>query len=107
MHGRFRYAGAASAPASPSSAAEFARQHGVPAASFEQLPDAAKFAWSWRAFNEPAVDRLARLQNSRVVVYEDLCRDPDGVARQLFAFAGLSWNQPTSAAGRSPGSIPP
>ena len=31
--------------------------HGVDAPAFQALPEAAKYAWSWRAFNEPAYAR--------------------------------------------------
>jgi hypothetical protein len=64
---------------------------------FAVLPDAAKFVWSWRAFNEPAVDGISSLANARIVIYEDLCREPEACARDLFAFSGLDWNKQTAA----------
>ena len=34
-------------------AVRFAAASGIDERSFQALPDAAKYAWSWRAFNEP------------------------------------------------------
>jgi hypothetical protein len=78
-------------------AAAHAGRRGIDRAAFEALPDAAKFAWSWLAFNEAAIESLGKLPNARVVLYEDLCRDPVVVSRDLFAFAGLDWHPQTEA----------
>ena len=61
------------------------------------LPDAAKLAWAWRAFNQPAVDGLRALPNAKIVTYEDLCSDTEAMARDLFTFAGLDWNSQTAS----------
>jgi len=74
-----------------------AARRGVKPGAFDSLPDSAKFAWSWLAFNEPAADGLGRLPNARIIRYEDLCRDPERIARDLFAFAGLNWHPQTAA----------
>lgn len=68
---------------------------GVSGAEFQALPDAAKYAWSWRAFNEPAYDALAPRPNVQVVLYEALCADPLASSRRILDFAGLDWNQQT------------
>lgn len=81
------------APVDLKAGAAWAKRHGVDEAAFAKLPDAAKYAWSWRAFNEPAIDALRNLPNARVVVYEDLCRNPEAVSRELFDFAGLDWQE--------------
>ena len=78
-------------------AALWAERHGVDRQAFQALPEAARHAWRWRAFNEPAIEAMRDLPNTRIVVYEDLCRRPEDVARELFAFAGLDWHQRTSA----------
>ncbi len=88
--------GGSIATTDPAVAADFAERRGVSATAFARLPDAAKLAWSWLAFNEPAVDRLRHQPNARIVVYEDLCKSPEAVAKALFAFAGLSWQQQSS-----------
>jgi hypothetical protein len=73
----------------------FAARHGVSAPDFQALPDAAKYAWSWRAFNETAFAALDGLPNARVVLYEDLCAAPEAEARDALAFCGLDWNPQT------------
>jgi hypothetical protein len=78
-------------------AAVCAERSGINAATFGRLSEAAKHAWCWRAFNEPAVDALGDLPNARIVIYEDLCRDPETVAQDLFAFAGLDWHGQSAA----------
>jgi hypothetical protein len=78
-------------------ASNWAGRHGVDQATFGALSDAAKLAWTWRAFNEPAVEGLRDLPNARIVIYEDLCRRPKGASRELFAFAGLGWAPSTEA----------
>jgi hypothetical protein len=76
-------------------AIEFAARHGVDEPEFQRLPDAAKYAWSWRAFNETAHEAIAGQSNARVVVYEDLCHGPAAEARAILAFAGLPWHSQT------------
>jgi hypothetical protein len=78
-------------------AAALAARRGVGQAAFDALPHAAKFAWGWLAFNEPAVESLSNLPNARVILYEELCRHPLAVSRALFAFAGLDWHRCTDA----------
>jgi hypothetical protein len=78
-------------------AAAFAATRGVDARAFAALPVPAKLAWGWLAFNEPALAGLEHLHNVRLVVYEALCANPETIARDLFAFAGLSWHPQTEA----------
>ncbi len=73
-----------------------AARRGVNTPAFDALPDPAKFAWSWLAFNEPAVEGLRALPNARIIVYEDLCREPERMSKDLFAFAGLDWHPQTA-----------
>lgn len=73
----------------------FAASHGVDAATFQALPDAAKYAWAWRAFNEPAYAALAVQPNVHVVLYEGLCAQPSALARRILAFADLDWTHQT------------
>jgi hypothetical protein len=74
-----------------------AAEHGVDGAAFDGLGEAARYAWGWVAFNEAAERSVAGLPNVRIVVYEDLAADPIRVARDAFAFAGLSWHSQTEA----------
>ncbi len=73
----------------------FAAAHGISDRSFPALPEAAKYAWSWRAFNEPAYAALAAQPNVHVVLYEALCARPQTQARRILTFAGLEWNAQT------------
>ena len=95
--GRHRFVREAGLPSDIRRAAAFAASRGVDAAAYEALPNAGKLAWVWRAFNEPLVAGLRNLPNTKIVVYEDLCRNPEAVARNLFAFADLDWSAQTSA----------
>ena len=84
-------------PFDEAAAVRFAAVHGVDGPAFQALPDAAKYAWSWRAFNEPAYDALAPQRNVHVVVYEALCLEPAALARRILAFAGLEWTEQSAA----------
>jgi hypothetical protein len=74
----------------------FAAGQGIGEAAFQALPDAAKYAWAWRAFNEPSYAALAALPNVQVVLYEALCAQPETLARRALAFAGLDWTRQTA-----------
>jgi hypothetical protein len=82
-------------PVGEHSASTLAAAHGIDAAAFRALPTAARFAWIWRSFNEPALARMASLPNARVVLYEELCTAPERVTRELFRFVGLDWHAQT------------
>jgi len=75
----------------------FAAHHGVNELAFQRLPDAAKYAWSWRAFNETAWAAVSGRSNALVVVYEALCARPAAEAQAILAFAGLPWHGQTEA----------
>jgi hypothetical protein len=68
----------------------------VDAAACAALPTAAQYAWDWCAFDEPVVEALRDLPNAKIVIYEDLCRQPEVVARDLSLFAGLDWHSQTT-----------
>ena len=76
-------------------AIHFAASHGIGEPAFQALPDAAKYAWGWRAFNEPAYAELAAMPNVHVVLYEALCAQPERLARRILTFAGLDWHRQT------------
>ena len=82
-------------PFDEAAAIRFAAGQGVGEAEFQALPDAAKYGWSWRAFNEPAYAALAAQPNVHVVLYEALCAQPEVLARRILRFAGLHWNPQT------------
>jgi hypothetical protein len=82
-------------PFNEAAAIRFAAAFGVTEAAFQALPDATKYAWSWRAFNEPAYAALAPQPNVHVVLYEALCAEPEALARRILDFAGLDWTTQT------------
>ncbi len=84
-------------PFDEAAAVSHAAVSGVPEPAFQALPDAAKYAWSWRCFNETAYADLASLPNVRIVPYEALCADPVAVSGALMAFIGLDWTPATAA----------
>jgi hypothetical protein len=94
---RFGSSGAESeAPLDFDRAAVFAAGRGVSEAEFCALPEAAKYAWCWIAFNESVLETMGDLPNVRVVLYEDLCSEPERVAREVFNFIGLPWHDQTA-----------
>lgn len=94
---RFGSSGAESeAPLDFDRAALFAAGCGVSEGAFRALPVAAKYAWCWIAFNEPVLDSMGDLPNVRIVLYEDLCSEPERVARELLNFIGLPWHDQTA-----------
>jgi Sulfotransferase family len=82
-------------PFDEASAVRFATSHGMTEAAFQALPEAGKYAWGWRAFNEPAYAALAVQPNVHIVLYEALCAQPEVLSRRILAFAGLDWNRQT------------
>jgi len=82
-------------PFDEAEAIRFAARHGVEEAAFQRLPDAAKYAWSWRAFCETAVAGIEGRGNALVLIYEDLCAKPVEEARRILAFVGLGWDRQT------------
>jgi hypothetical protein len=73
-----------------------AASYGIDGTAFARLPEAARYAWGWVAFNETAEAALAGLPNAWIIRYEDLCADPEHVAREAMAFAGLTWHAQTA-----------
>jgi len=84
-------------PFDEAEAVRFAAHHGVNELAFQRLPDAAKYAWSWRAFNETAWAAVSGRSNALVVVYEAWCARPAAEAQAILAFAGLAWHGQTEA----------
>ncbi|HEY4173880.1 MAG TPA: sulfotransferase [Rhodopila sp.] len=73
----------------------FASSFGLAEPDFQALPDAAKYAWSWRFLNEPAYAVLAAQPNVHVVLYEALCADTQALVRRILKFVDLSWDRQT------------
>lgn len=78
-------------------ATDRAARSGVDRSAFATLPDSAKYAWDWVAFNEAIERGVAGLTNVMTVRYEDLSERPEQVARRIMEFVGLDWSPQTEA----------
>lgn len=74
---------------------EQAERYGLTRERIRRLPEVEQYAWHWVIMNELAVAGLEAAGCSKIVKYQDLCGDPVGVSRSLFAYAGLSWHPQT------------
>lgn len=72
-----------------------AREHGLSIEMLRTLHPVERLAWRWVLFNAKAMEDIRGESNCMSLRYEDLCRDPVGVAKQLFEFTGLEWNEQT------------
>ncbi len=57
------------------------------ASSYEE-----KAAFQWMVCNQRIHDDMAGREGYRMVIYEELCQELESTTRQLFDFAGLSWD---------------
>jgi hypothetical protein len=73
-----------------------ARQHGLTLESLQRMRPVERLAWRWVLFNAKAMQDIAGEPGCMTLRYEDLCRDPAGMAKQLFDFTQLPWNAQTS-----------
>jgi hypothetical protein len=72
-----------------------ARQHGLTLASLKSQHPVERLAWRWVLYNAKAMQDIEGQPGCMTLRYEDLCRDPGAVARQLFEFTQLPWNEQT------------
>lgn len=72
-----------------------ARQHGLTLESLKNMHPVERLAWKWVLYNAKAMQDIEGERNCMTLRYEDLCRDPGGIARQLFEFTQLPWNEQT------------
>lgn len=72
-----------------------ARARGLTEAALEKMPPLEKHIWAWVLSNEKMMLDIENQDNCRWIRYEDLCREPMEVSRQLFDWADLSWNAQT------------
>jgi hypothetical protein len=77
------------------SATEEARSRGLTFEAFRTMSSIERIAWRWALLNEKAMAEAVGSEQCRLLRYEDLCTKPAAVARDLFAFAGLQWNNQT------------
>lgn len=74
---------------------ETARQHGLTMERLHAMHPVERLAWRWVLFNAKAMQDIAGEPRCMTLKYEDLCRDPVGISRQLFEFTGLPWSDQT------------
>jgi hypothetical protein len=72
-----------------------ARQHGLTLDGFKRMHPVERLAWRWVLYNAKAMQDIEGEPGCMTLRYEDLCRDPLGMAKQLFEFTGLPWNEQT------------
>lgn len=78
---------------------EEGQKFGLTEQRFADFSPIQQCAWHWAVMNQKALNDLSGLGKDRVMVlrYEDACADPERVARELFTFGGLDWNDQTAA----------
>lgn len=76
---------------------EGVEQYGIARADLERFGLAEQLAFQWMVTNDRVIADTAGHPRCRLVRYEDLCREPRTVLRELFEFAGLDWNDQTEA----------
>lgn len=72
-----------------------AREHGLTMEILQRMHPVERLAWRWVLFNAKAMEDIAGEPNCMTLCYEDLCRDPIGVAKKLFEFTHLPWSYQT------------
>jgi hypothetical protein len=72
-----------------------AGQHGLTLESLKRMRPVERLAWRWVLFNAKAMQDTEGVPGCMTLRYEDLCRDPGGIAKQLFEFTQLPWNEQT------------
>jgi hypothetical protein len=56
-----------------------------------------QLTYQWMILNDKVVNEMRGDPRYRLIRYEDLCRDPDQVTRELFQFVGLHRSTQTTA----------
>jgi hypothetical protein len=74
-----------------------ARRRGLDLQSLKGMSQEERLTWRWLLFNEKALEETAGLDGCTFVRYEDVCADPQGMARKMLGFTGLEWNRQTEA----------
>lgn len=69
--------------------------YGITFERFKSMMPVERLAWRWALSNEKAMNDLDAFENTRTIRYEDLCEQPEHLARELFEFSGLGWNPQT------------
>ena len=73
-----------------------ARRRGLSIEAFRAMHPVERLAWCWTLFNEKAREESAPSARHVVVIYEELCFQPQRVTEQLFEFVGLPMSGQTA-----------
>jgi len=72
------------------------KRYGVSVDDLRRLEPEERLAWKWTLTYEKALADINGVDDAALVVrYEDVCLDPEGWARKMFEFCGLTWNSQT------------
>ena len=74
-----------------------AQRRGLTLEDLKMMGPAERLAWRWVLYNEKAWEEAQQSSRCLLVNYEELCFDPQGVARRIFQFCGLPWDSQTEA----------
>jgi Sulfotransferase family len=74
-----------------------AKLFGLRIERLESLSTAGRLAWHWAFANQKMLADLDGRSGVKIIRYEDLVNDPIHIARDVFAFAGLTWVSQTEA----------
>ncbi|WP_290653782.1 sulfotransferase [Aquisalimonas sp.] len=69
-----------------------AQRHNLDLERLRAMDPVSRLAWRWVLFNEKAMDELDGLENACTVCYEDVCLEPEAIARRMIDFAGMEWD---------------
>ena len=86
---------AASSPAKAWLETSRARSYGLSEQSLATMSSIERLTWHWAIRNELAIEALAEIPKSCVVIRRDVVVNPVKTARRLFACAGLVWDPQT------------
>ncbi len=70
-------------------------KHGIGLDELARLTPEERLAWRWVLMQEKTLTDIAECERALTVKYEDVCADPAGMTRRMFAFAGLEFHPQT------------
>ncbi len=68
------------------------KRHGVSLDDLARLTPEERLAWRWVLVQEKTLADIGECERVLTVKYEDVCADPAGMTRRMFAFAGLEFH---------------
>lgn len=71
------------------------KNHGVSLDELGRLTPEERLAWHWVLTQEKTLAEITGCERALTMRYEDVCADPFGATRRMFAFAGLDFHPQT------------